>query len=309
MRSCFYKDYGGPDVLEFGEVPVPQPQAGQVLVKMAAASVTPLDCKLRAGKLKAHFSPVFPNTPGRDGTGTVVALGADVSEFHVGDRVCVMAPADKSPGTCAELLVCDTGHVVALPSELSMEEGASLVNASLSAWTCAVRTAGVKPGDKVLVHAGAGAVGGLLVQLCAHLGAKVTATCRSTNKDYVLSLGASRAVAYDSEDFTRIEPQDIVFDLMGGEVHARSYEVLKPGGHLVWLTAAPIVDRGAEFGVKVTRAMVSDDKEAVSPILELAAQGKLRAQIARVLPLAEVAEAHRLMEAGEITRGRLVLTI
>jgi NADPH:quinone reductase-like Zn-dependent oxidoreductase len=309
MRTCFYRHYGGPQVLEFADVPSPAPEAGQVLVKMAAASLTPFDCKLRAGGLKTYFSPAFPNTPGRDGTGTIVALGPDVSEFKVGDRVCVMAPGTEAPGTCTELLACAADLVVPLPAELSMEEGASLVNASLSAWICAVRVAQVKPGDKVLVHAGAGAVGGLLVQLCRHLGAEVTATCRSTNKDYVLSLGAHKAVAYDGEDFTAIERQDVVFDLMGGEVHDRSYAVLKTGGHLVYLTAAPIVARGAEFGVTVTRAMIRDDRDAVSPVLALAAEGKIKPQIARTLPLAEVAEAHRLMEAGEITRGRLVLTI
>lgn len=309
MLTCFYRDYGSPDVLEFGEVPEPKAEAGQVVVKMAAASVTPFDCKLRAGKLKEYFSPLFPNTPGRDGTGTVVAVGPDVSEFKIGDRVCVMAPGTEAPGTCTDLLACHASLVVPLPQELSMEEGASLVNASLSAWICAVRVAELKPGDKVLVHAGAGAVGGLLVQLCRHLGAEVTATCRSTNKDYVQSLGAHKAIAYDGEDFTTLEPQDVVFDLMGGDVHDRSYGVLKRGGHMVYLTAAPIVDRGAEFSVTVTRAMIKDDREAVAPILALAAEGKIKPQIARTLPLTAVAEAHRLMEAGEITRGRLILTM
>ncbi|MCY1667526.1 NADP-dependent oxidoreductase [Rhizobium sp. SL86] len=309
VRICFYRDYGGPDVLEFGDVDAPRPEAGQVLVRMAAASLTPFDCKLRAGGLKAYFSPAFPNTPGRDGTGTVVALGPGVGTVQIGDRVCVMTPGTRAPGTCSELLACDIGLVVPLPDALSIVEGASLVNASLSAWTCAVRVAGVKAGDKVLVHAGAGAVGGLLVQLCRHLGADVTATCRSTNKDYVLSLGAGKAIAYDQDEFTTLEPQDIVFDLMGADVHARSYQVLKRDGHLVYLTAAPIVDRGAEFGVTVTRAMIVDDPEAVAPILALAANGKIKPQVARTLPLSEVAQAHRLMEAGEVTRGRLVLTI
>lgn len=309
MRVCIYRDYGGPEALEIVEAADPVAGPGQVLVRMAAASLTPFDCKLRAGKLKQFFSPEFPNTPGRDGTGTVVGLGDGVTDFSVGDRVCVMAPGTRTAGTCGELLACDTGHVVSLPAELSMEEGASLVNASLSAWICAVRTANVQPGDKVLVHAGAGAVGGLLVQLCRHLGAEVTATCRSTNRDYVRSLGASRAIAYDGEDFTQIEPQDVVFDLMGGAVHDRSYKVLKSGGHLVWLTADPIVDRGAEFGVRVTRAMITDDRDAVAPILALAAEGTIVPQIADVMPLKEVAEAHRRMEAGTISRGRLLLSI
>ena len=309
MRAIFYRGYGGTDALEFGELPDPVPGAGQVLVRLSAASVAPLDWKLRAGLLAAHFTPPLPKIPGRDGTGTVVSCGPDVEGYQPGDRVCVMAAPNRAAGTYAELIACDLTNMVPLPASLSFEEGAAIINAGLSAWISAVRTANVQPGQKVLIHSGAGAVGGLLVQLCRHLGAEVTATCRSSNTDYVRSLGATHAVAYDTEDFTSIEPQDIVFDLMGGEVHDRSYRVVKPGGHLVWLTALPIIDRGAEFSIRVTRAMISDDREAVASILELAASGVLRPQISRTMPLSQAAEAQRLMENGAISRGRLILSI
>lgn len=309
MRACFYRGYGGPEVLEIGELDDPVPGPQQVLVRMSAASVSPLDCKLRAGALAAHFTPAFPKIPGRDGTGTVVACGASVTRWKRGDRVCVMAPPAGAAGTYAGLIASDEHAVVALPPGLLMRDGAAMINAGLSAWISAVETADVQPGQKVLVHAGAGAVGGLLVQLCRHLGAEVTATCRAANRDYVLSLGADRAIAYDRDDFTEVPKQDIVFDLVGGEIHARSYQVLKPGGHLVWLVAAPIVDRGAEFGMRVTRAMIKDDPRAVTAMLDLAARGVLRPQLARTLPLARAEEAHRLMEAQAISRGRLVLDL
>lgn len=309
MKACFYRAYGGPEVLEYGELPDPVPAAGQVLVRLAAASVAPLDWKLRAGLLKAHFTPGFPKIPGRDGTGTIIALGTETAGFAMGDRVCVMAPPPLAAGTYAERIACNTTNVVKLPDAISMEDGAAVVNSGLSAWISAVRTADIKPGQKVLVHSGAGAVGGLLVQLCRHLGADVTTTCRDGNQAYVLSLGASRAIAYDREDFTAIEPQDIVFDLVGGEVHDRSYTVLKPGGHLVWLTALPIVDRGEEFGVRVSRAMISDDGEAVSAMLDLVAEGVIQPQISHLMPLAEASEAQMMMAAGTVTRGRIVLQI
>lgn len=309
MKACFYKTYGGPEVLEFGTLPDPQPTPDQVLIRLEAGGVAPLDWKLRSGLLAEYFTPQFPKIPGRDGTGKVIAVGANVRDFSPGDRVCVMAPPVSSPGTSAELLAAPAELAVALPNELSMAEGAALINAGLSAWISAVRTANVGTGDKVLVHAGAGAVGGLLVQLCRHLGAEVIATCRSTNKDYVLSLGAKKTIAYDTEDFTDVKGQDIVFDLMGGDVHDRSYQVLKPGGHLVYLTAAPIVDRGAETGIRVTRAMVSDDRQAVAEVLSLAARGIVRPQVAEQHPLENLAEAHRRLENGSVTRGRLILTI
>jgi NADPH:quinone reductase-like Zn-dependent oxidoreductase len=310
MRACFYDRYGGPEVLRSGILPDPVPGLSEVLVQLETASVAPLDWKMRAGLLASHFTPVFPKIPGRDGTGTILNAGADVTGIAQGDRVCVMAPPASAAGTYAELIACPAALVVPLPDALSMREGAALINAGLSAWISVIRTAKVEAGQRVLVHAGAGAVGGLIVQLCRHLGAKVTATCRASNKDYVHSLGAAHAIGYDTEDFTAVaEPQDIVFDLIGGETHARSYSVLKRGGHLVWLTALPITDLSANFGVRVTRAMISDDAEAVASILDLAAKGVLKAQIAGTMPLAEAAEAHKRMQAGAVTRGRLLLDI
>jgi NADPH:quinone reductase-like Zn-dependent oxidoreductase len=309
MKACFYEAYGGPDVISYGELADPVPGTDEVLVRLEASSVAPLDWKLRAGLLSSHFSLQFPKIPGRDGTGTVIACGSEVRDFKPGDRVCVMAPPTGRAGTYAELIASKASLVVPLPDALSMQEGAALVNAGLSAWISAMRTARITAGQKILVHAGAGAVGGLLVQLCRHLGADVSATCSAANKDYVLSLGASCAIAYDGEDFTTLEPQDIVFDLVGGAVHDRSYRVLKRGGQMVWLVAAPIVERGAEFGVTVSRAMISDDRDAVAAMLDLAARGIIRPQIAGVLPLSAAAEAHQRLEKGEVTRGRLLLAI
>ncbi|MCC6001183.1 MAG: NADP-dependent oxidoreductase [Pararhodobacter sp.] len=309
MLAIRYADYGGPKVLQPEWLPVPRPGPGTVLVALAAASVAPLDWKLRAGLLSAHFTPDLPKIPGRDGAGVVLAVGAGVTEFAPGDKVGVMVPPPVAAGTYAGAVLAQPGQLVALPPTLRAAEAVALINAGLSAWIAAVRCADVQHGQQVLIHAGAGAVGGVLVQLCAHLGARVTATCRAANRDYVLGLGATQVVAYDTEDFTALPPQDIVFDLMGGPVHARSYAVLKRGGHLVWLTAAPITDEGAAHGVRVSRAPITDDPKAVARIMALAARGIIRPQVAARLPLAQAAEAQRRQQAGEVTRGRLVLDI
>lgn len=308
MRAVWYEHYGDPEVLTAGRLPRPVPGPGQVLVALAAAGVAPLDWKLRAGLLAAHFTPAFPKIPGRDGTGTVVACGPGVTGFAPCDRVAVMAPPAGSAGTCAEFIAVDAALCVPLPEGVDLIEGAALINSGLSAWIAAVRTAGVRAGQRVLVQAGAGAVGGLLVQLCAHLGAVVSATCHSRNLDYVRSLGAERAIAYDRAFPTDLAPQDIVFDLMGGAVHDACYPLLARGGHLVWLTAAPITERGDAFGVRVSRALITDDAGAVAEILALAARGILRPQVAGILPLDQTALAHERLASGQISRGRMLVT-
>ncbi len=307
MRAARYFQHGGPEAISVDRVPVPEPGKGQVLVEIAAASVAPLDWKMRAGLLRQFFTLDFPKTPGRDGAGRVVACGPGISRLVPGDRVAVMAPPAGAAGTHAEFVLADADLVVPLPDGLGFDEAAALINAGLSAWIAVMRTAQVQRGQKVLVQSGAGAVGGLMVQLCAHLGAEVTATCRAANADYVRSLGAARVVAYDGPPVADLPPQDVVFDLMGGAVHDACYPMLAPGGHLVWLAAAPITDRGAEYGVRVTRAMITDDAAVVAEVLALAAQGVLKPQIAAALPLDQAAEAQRRLAAGEITRGRLIL--
>ena len=307
MRAARYVQHGSPEVISVDQVPVPEPGKGQVLVEIAAAGVAPLDWKMCAGLLQQHFTLSFPKIPGRDGAGRVVACGPGISRLAPGDRVAVMAPPAGQAGTSAQFMVADADLVVPLPDKLGFDAAAALINAGLSAWIAVMRTAQVQRGQKVLVQSGAGAVGGLMVQLCAHLGAEVTATCRATNADYVRGLGAKRVVAYDGPPATDLPPQDVVFDLMGGAVHDACYPMLAPGGHLVWLTAAPITDRGADHGVRVTRAMITDDAAVVAEVLALAAHGVLKPQIADVLPLDQIAEAHRRLAAGEVTRGRLIL--
>ena len=304
MWAIQYDCYGPPDVMRLVEVPDPVAGAGDVLVQVQASGVAPFDVKLRAGALQQHFTPRFPLIPGRDGAGVVVALGADVTDLGVGDRVCLLAPPGS--GTAATLIVCPRAALVLAPPALTTVEAGALLQPGLSA-LIAVETAAISPGMRVLVHGGAGAVGSLMVQVLRHRGAIVSATCRAANRDYVESLGARRAIAYDGEDFTRIEPQDVVFDLIGGDVHARSYDVLRDEGHLVYLVAAPFVQR-RERGIKVTRAMVTDRADVMAAVMQAAADGIWRPGVAGTLPLADIGEAHRRIEAGEVTRGRIVLT-
>lgn len=309
MRAIQYDRFGGPEVLYLADVPPATPGPGEVQVALHAASVIPGDCKLRSGLLRDHFDVTFPKIPGRDGAGVVTALGEGVADFAIGDRVCVVAPHTE-PGTYAEIIVRPADNVVPLPPGLDFAAGAALMHAGVCAWLCLVQTAAVAAGMRVLVHGGAGAIGGLAVQLARHLGAHVSATCRSSNVAYVQELGAHRVIAYDREDFAKhLAGMDVVLDLVGGATHARSYEVIRPGGHMVCLITTSFENRSAELGVRVSLARIEDSAEALHAVTSLAASGALRPQICDQLPLAEAARAHLRLERHGVSRGRLILAI
>ena len=309
MQAIRYEQYGGPDVLRLVEVPDPEPGPGQVRVDVRAASVIPGDWKVRAGHLKQYFPITLPKIPGRDGAGVVTKLGLGVDYIAVGTPVCVVAQ-HVEPGTYAQAIVRDRESLTPLPPNLGFDEGAALIHAGVCSWICLVETAGLKPGMRVLVHGGSGAIGGLAVQLARHLGAHVAATCRAVNADYVKDLGAHQVVAYDRGDFAEeLSGFDVVFDLIGGDVHRRSYPVLKKGGHMVCLIAAPFENCAAEFGVRVSVPRITDPRHVLDAVVDLAARGVLKPQICARMELAQAAEAQRRLEQGLITRGRIILQI
>ncbi len=308
MRAIQFKEYGPPDVLAMVDLEPAGLGEKDLRIRMLAAGVAPVDTKIRAGLLKAHLPIALPKIPGRDGVGIVEAIGSAVTRFAVGDAVCVMVDM-LTGGSCAEVIAVAEERAVRKPGSLSRYEAAALMQPGISAWIPVVQVANVRPGMKVLVHGGSGAVGSLMVQLASHLGAEVTTTCRAANIDYVLGLGARQAIAYDRDDFGKLRDQDVVFDLVGGATHLRSYPVLKKGGHLVWLMAEPIIDRADEYGVRVTRALITDRQSVLHAVAGLAQQGVLRPCVSEVRPLADAAAAHAALESGCITRGRLVLEI
>ncbi|MBM3509149.1 MAG: NADP-dependent oxidoreductase [Alphaproteobacteria bacterium] len=308
MRVIRYGKFGGPEVLELVEVPDPIPGPGEVVVDVHAASVNPVDWKIRTGAMERYFKTAFPVIPGRDGAGVVAALGPGVAAWKVGDAASFIA-GHMGQGTYAEKIALKTDRLVAKPAALGFAEAAAYPLAGLTAWMALVATAPVEPGMAVLVHGGAGGVGGIAVQIARHRGARVIATASAANADYVRSLGAERVVAYDREDFARVlNGLDIVFDTMGGEVHRRSYGVLKKGGTLVWITAEPVTDLGADHGVAVKQAVVRDNPDAFRGLAQLVADGAIKPQVGRVLPLVQAAEAHRLSQTTHV-RGKLVLDV
>jgi NADPH:quinone reductase-like Zn-dependent oxidoreductase len=309
MKAIEYRCYGGPEVLELVDRPDPAPGPGEVLIHVHAVSLAPGDWKMRRGLLKDVFPARFPVTPGRDGSGEVAALGAGVADVAPGDGVVFMTDR-VTAGSYAELIVRKRDAIVRKPASVSHIEAAAANHAGLCAWLGLVDTARIGPGSKVLIHGAAGAVGSFAVQLAHHRGAKVAATCRAGSVEYVAALGAHTVIAYDRDDFAAIlRDYDVVYDLVGGAVHERSYRVLKQGGLLLYLIAKPVVERGAEYGVAVKRVAIDERPDAIEAVMALVAAGAVKPQVDRVFPLAEAAAAHRFLESNAPRRGRCVLQV
>jgi NADPH:quinone reductase-like Zn-dependent oxidoreductase len=307
MTAIQLSDYGPAEVLSARRIAMPQPGPGEVSIAMHAASVNPIDWKVRAGQLKQVFPVAFPMTTGRDGAGIVTAVGAGVDAAMIGRRVCFLA--SRGVGTWAEQIVLPAALAVPIPDTLSFVDAAALPLAGLSAWAALLTEAQLGAGMRVLIHAAAGGVGTLAVQIARDRGAQVYATCSSGNLDYVRALGVDDAIAYDRDKFDgRLSELDVVFDPIGGEVHDRSYAVLRQGGTLVCLTAEPFKDRGAEFGVDVKVAKVLPDPVALGDLVGLVRAGRLMPIVEHVLPLSDFIAAQRASEHGH-ARGKTVLQI
>ncbi len=306
MLAVEFDSYGGPDVLKLRRRAAPEPSPGEVVVRVRAVSMNPVDWKIRSGMLQKFFPVTFPAVTGRDGAGEIIAVGNGGESSLVGKRVCFLAP--RGVGTWCEKLLLPKAEAVSFPESVSFEHAASLPLAGISAWIAIVQAANVVAGMRVLVHAAAGGVGSLAVQLARMRGAEVIGTCSQANVDFVRSLGA-KAVPYDETPFEdAVGDVDVVLDVIGGDVHRRSYRVVKRGGTIVCLVAAPFEDLGAEYGVKVMVPQVLSDPIALTQIVALVADGKLKPCVEHVLPLSDFAKAQQLSETGH-ARGKTVLTV
>src|SRR5918992_1982084 len=239
MRVITQLATGGPEVLELGEAEIPDPLPTEIRVRVGAAGVNPVDWKTRAGRGMAAVLGPPPFTVGWDVAGTVDAIGTGVTRFAVGDAVFGMRWFPRQAGAYAEFVTAPSRHFAHRPAALSEAEAAALPLAGLTAWQCLVDIADVQPGQRVLVHAAAGGVGHLAVQIAKARGAYVVGTASAGKHNLLHDLGIDEAVDYRAEAFEKVvEPVDLVLDLIGGEVAARSLDVLHPEGRLVCLPSA-----------------------------------------------------------------------
>jgi NADPH:quinone reductase-like Zn-dependent oxidoreductase len=308
MRAWCIRAYGGPEVMALESVAMPDPGPDEILIRVRAASVNPIDWKMRCGLLAGVFPVAFPRTLGRDCAGEVVACGADVTGFTSGTLVAGVADA-RAHGTHAEFAVLPAAQAAPVPDGLDASAAASLCVAGLSAAIALVEIAQVGHGQRVLVHAGAGGVGSLAIQLGRHLGAEVLATASAANRDYCAGLGAARVIDYRAADFVAAAaPCDVVLDTLGGEHHLRSLRALRPGGLLVALSAAPIPPGPRRADVRVAAAQVQPTRDRLARIFEWAVTGVLRPQVGRTFAFADAPQAYAASEAGH-ARGKLVVTV
>jgi NADPH:quinone reductase-like Zn-dependent oxidoreductase len=305
MRAIEFQTYGGPDVLHLRDVASPAPADGEILIDVHAVSVNPIDWKIRSGRMSGGAALASPIMTGRDGAGIVAKATNDPS--LVGKRVAFLAPRGR--GAWADQVAMPLENIAVIPDGVSLTDAAAIPLAGTSAWIPLVDDTKVGPGMRVLIHAGAGGVGSLGIQIARARGAHVIATSSSRNVDFVKSLGANEVIAYDQTPFeSAVRDLDVVFDTMGGEVHDKSYQVLKRGGLMVCLSAEPFTDRSAEYGVTVVRSQVLPRRDILEAMLKMVADGTMRVPIQETLPFSEFRRAHELSQTGRV-RGKIVLTL
>ncbi len=307
MRAVLLTGHGGPEMLRLGEAPDPVAGPGEVVVDIHAASVNAADYKVRLGGGGYRDLPL-PHILGRDFSGVVAAAGPGVADLKVGDAV--FGVTDQGIEGCyAEKLAIKAAIIAKKPDRLGHAEAAAMGLTSLTALWAVEDTAKLKAGETILIQGGAGGVAGFAIQLAKHLGATVVTTASARNHDYVKSLGADRAIDYNAQDFAEAAGEcDVVFDTVGGEVQVRSYAVLKPGGRLVWIAAAPAGFQPGRKDVATMRPNVARDRAHLERMLALWERDAVWPPNIIRYKLADAAEAHRVSEARHL-QGKLVLEI
>lgn len=332
MRAILMTSAGTSDVLQLHDIPLPPlPSSKHLRVRLAAAGINPLDTKLRAKAI--YYPDQLPAILGCDGAGVVEATGAEASRFKVGDEVyfCNGGIGDE-PGCYAEYTTVHEEYVAAKPSTFSMTESAALPLVLLTVWEALVERVNLQAGQTILIHAGAGGVGHIAIQLARHLGARVAVTVSDAHKAGIATdMGAEKIIHYREQEFvhetlawTDNKGADVVFDTVGGDTYLRSLHAVSLYGKVVSLLSTPLsladtqlarmrnLSLSYELMLAPQLMKSHDERVRQRKILEQGAQlaeaGKLKIIVSKILPLADAAEAHRLIEQGGVS-GKIVLTM
>ena len=309
MRVVSQQVLGGPEVLEVVEVERPAPRANEILIRVRAAGLNPTDWKHRA---TGGFLGEPPFTLGWDVSGVVEAVGVGVARFKAGDEVFGMLSYPWGHGSHAEYVAAPARAFVHKPAGIDHTQAGALPLVSLTAWQALVENAEIQPGQRVLIHAAAGGVGHVAVQIAKARGAYVIGTASAAKHDFLRELGVDEAIDYRETDFTEaVKDVDVVLDMLGGDTALKSLRVLRPGGIVVSIVPMgkpDFYEEAERLGVRAVRMLVDADRADMEAIAELVEAGKLRATIAGTFPLADAAEAHALGGTGH-TAGKLVLTV
>lgn len=306
MKAIRITDYEAAPALE--DIAKPKPESGQVLVRVRAASLNPLDFKLQRGYMDQFFPLTFPYTLGTDLAGEIKQVGTDVEGWAVGDQIAARTDPTAG-GAFAEYAIVPVEYLAKAPISVSLEEAAGAPTAAGTAWQALFETAGLAEGQTVLIHAGAGGVGSFAIQFARKAGARVIATASGTGLDIVHRLGADKVIDYRSEDFVqKVSDIDVVLDTIGGETQQRSFAVLRAGGHLLATVMPP--DEALAKAHNVTAGFVfhASDGQRLGRVLNAVDQDVLKVLVDRKVPLAEFTPAFEHQASGH-ARGKIIITL
>ncbi|WP_035722402.1 NADP-dependent oxidoreductase [Gracilibacillus boraciitolerans] len=311
MKAIVIEQYGGKEELKLQELDKPTPGENQVVVKLHATSINPIDWKLREGYLKEMLPFEFPIILGWDAAGVIDQVGDGVSDFQVGDRVFAR-PETTNRGTYAEYTIVDENLLAPIPDNISFEEAAAVPLTALTAYQCLFDFGNIQKGDKVLIHAGgAGGVGTFAIQLAKNKGAYVSTTASTKNIDFLLSLGADEVIDYTKQDFEEeLKDYDFVLDALGGDILDKSFNVVGEGGKIATIAGQPDQDKAKQKNIKADFIWLVPKGEQLKELADLLEQGKLHVEIGHRFPLTEAGlkQAHALSESHH-TRGKIVINI
>lgn len=308
MKAVSIYSYGGPEVLVYEDAPRPHPGEGEVLVRVHAAGINPVDWKIREGQLQGMLAHTFPLVLGWDVSGVVEAVGSGLTRIKVGDEV-YSRPDILRDGAYAEFIVIRESEVALKPRSLDHLHAGALPLAGLTGWQTLFDAAGLQAGQRVLIHAASGGVGHLAVQLAKWKGAEVVGTAAERNHDFLRKLGVDQVIDYDTERFEEVtQPVDVVLDPMGGDTQARSWKVLKRGGILVSIASPPSPEIAAAQGVRQAFVFTQPNAGQLAELAQLADSDRLKVIVETILPLSDATRAQELSQRGH-TRGKIVLRV
>lgn len=308
MRAVRIHDYGGLDTLIYEEATRPDPAFGQVLIRVYAAGVNPIDWKIREGWFKSVFNYDLPLILGTDVAGVIEAVGKNVTHLQPGQAVFGVVDMTLS-GAYAEYALGLADAIASKPESINFVQAASVPIVAMTAWQGLFEVGGLKPGQTVLIHAAAGGVGSFAVQFAKQQGLQVIGTASEQNLAYVRDLGADQVIDYHTTPFTEVvHDVDLVLDTVGGDVQTQSIAVLKPGGVLVSTAAPPDQTMAQQYGIRAAMMAVQPRATQLTEIANWIDQGKLKLPAQQVFPLQNARQAHELSQSGH-TRGKLVLQV
>ena len=308
MKAIVIHSYGGPEVLKYEDAPQPEPKEDEILIRVIAASVNPVDVGIRSGKYADYFHTKLPLIPGVDAAGVVEKVGANVTKFKTGDPVYAFFTL-ANEGGYAQFVIAKENELAPKPKSLTYEEAAAVPAVGSTAWQALVDGADLTSGQTVLIHGGSGGVGHCAIQIAKARGARVIATASTANQEFLIKLGADQAIDYTKTKFEDVvKDVDVVLDAVGGETLRRSYGVVKKGGVIVTIAGEPDEAALKQHDIRGVSLEAVPKANVLEDLTKLIDAGKLKPVVSKTFALAEAAKAQDAI-ATRHTRGKIVLRV